>query len=560
MLAKGCEMLTYEVLVSQLDKRVDALLPQQVMDPSRKDCGGFVSSGYGRVGGSQIGSVQTLGFAWLCEGSRYYGDAEILERLLLGAQFCCKVRRPSGLFDLVTTDWDSGPYTAFLVQALAPMVRAARQSDLDGAESVAEAWGDIIRVAGPPMATGGFNTPNHRWVLVGALAQTLDLYPDLDLMPSIESYLAETIDINPDGEYTERSTGVYNAICNRSLRLAAECLNRPELLDPVRQNLDTSYHLLHADGSVVTSLSSRQDRGTKVVPHGMADSYYTMARLDNNGVYASVADWLVGFDGAGLPWSLEPLLTHPEWRVDDVVREPLVDTYQKVYPTSGVWRVRKGQMSATAATGITTPFGLKYGEVALSGVQICGCYFGLAQFKADVLTKTDTGVELYFAGKGRRHDGPIYYHPVGHPVSMADYRTVALEREVTVLPSLEMRLKIDEVDGGFDLRLWTSEPFDEIPVQMAFDFSPGGEFDFEHGAIKGQADETFFLKNGTGIYHVGQDAISISQGCYAHRMWQMRNSEGVRGDFRVLLTMVTPVDYVVAIRYGQWDEIKMALV
>ncbi|MGA1199034.1 MAG: hypothetical protein ACO36I_21275, partial [Candidatus Latescibacterota bacterium] len=129
--------------MSQLDKRVEALLPQQVMDRTRKDCGGFVSAGYGRVGGSQIGSVQTLGFAWLSEGSRYYGDAEILERLLLGAQFCRKVRRPSGLFDLVTTDWDSGPYTAFLVQALAPMVRAARKSDLNGAESVAEEWGEI---------------------------------------------------------------------------------------------------------------------------------------------------------------------------------------------------------------------------------------------------------------------------------------------------------------------------------------------------------------------------------------------------------------------------------
>jgi hypothetical protein len=43
-------------------------------------------------------------------------------------------------------------------------------------------------------------------------------------------------------------------------------------------------------------------------------------------------------------------------------------------------------------------------------------------------------------------------------------------------------------------------------------------------------------------------------------MWQMRNSEAVEGDFRVLLTMVTPVDQSVAIRYGQWDEANMALV
>jgi len=185
-------MVNYHRLLSVLDERVEALLPQQVMDKSRPDCGGFVSPGYGMVGGSQIGSAQVLGFAWLMEGSQFYGDSEITERLIRGAQFARSVRRPSGLFDLVTTDWDSGPYTAFLVQALAPMVVAARKSDVEGAAAVADVWGEIIETAAPGMAAGGFNTPNHRWVLVSALSQALDLFPDLDVMPAIESYLAET--------------------------------------------------------------------------------------------------------------------------------------------------------------------------------------------------------------------------------------------------------------------------------------------------------------------------------------------------------------------------------
>ena len=141
--------------------------------------------------------------------------------------------------------------------------------------------------------------------------------------------------------------------------------------------------------------------------------------------------------------------------------------YRKVYPASGVCRVRRGKLSATAATGITSPFSLKYGQVELTAVQVCGCYFGLAQFSAETLTEEDGRIVLHFPGRGRHHDGPIYYHPVGSPVSMDEYETVRYEREVTVLPPLEMSLKIEEVRGGFDLQLITSEPFDNIPIQIA---------------------------------------------------------------------------------------------
>ena len=333
-------MLTYESLLPMLDARVSSILSKQVLDRSRPDCGGFVD--YGLAGGTGVGQVVPLCYAYLLKGSTHFRSTEILERILLGAGFGRRIRRESGRFDLVETNFDSAPDTGFLVQSMAPVVAAARQvADDAGAEEIAEALGELIRTATPGMADGGFHTPNHRWVLVSALAQARALFPDLDVMDAIEAYLAETIDINADGEYTERSTGVYNAVCNRSLRIAATVLDRPELLDPVRKNLDLSYHLLHADRTVVTSLSQRQDRGTQTVPVGLVDSYYAMARMEENGFYAAVADWLIEQESAGPPWTLHPFLEHPEWREDNLKREPLPDSYSKVYPVSGIWRVRR---------------------------------------------------------------------------------------------------------------------------------------------------------------------------------------------------------------------------
>jgi hypothetical protein len=193
MASKDEPRITYSRLLAHLDAQAESILPNQVVEKDRNDRGGFVSASDGMAGSAQFGCAQTLGFAWLCKGSRYFGDPEILDRLALASDFAKKIRRPSGRFDLITTNWDCGPYTAFVVQALAPIVAAARQSSLPDAEQIEQQWSDVIRAVVPGMVTGGFHTPNHRWVLTSALSQALVLYPDLDALPTIEASLAETV-------------------------------------------------------------------------------------------------------------------------------------------------------------------------------------------------------------------------------------------------------------------------------------------------------------------------------------------------------------------------------
>lgn len=551
--------LTCTHLITHLDTHVESLLPDQILTAGHPERGGFVSVRDGMAGGAHAGCVQSLAFAWLLEASRWHGNQDILDRICLAADFARAVRRPSGRFDLITTNWDCGPYTAFVVQAIAPAIAAARSSDHPDAHHIEDAWGDIISDAAPGMATGGFHTPNHRWVLTSALSQARTLYPDLDVAGTIDAYLAETIDINPDGEYTERSTAVYNAICNRSLRLTAEHHDRPDLLDAVRLNLDASYHLLHADATVVTSLSSRQDRGQRVVPVGMVDSYLALAHIDGNGFYAAVADWLSSHDRAGIPWSLEPLLTHPDRDPSAIERSPLPDTYTRWMPDSGVWRVRSGKLSATAAVGISSPLSVRFGDVEV-GVKVCATYFGRGQFRADRIEQIDDGVRLTFDGASGTRGAPGYYHPVGTPVSMADYRQVMTERDYTAYERLSMTLDITTVDGGFDCRLVTTEPFDNIPLEILFAFSPGGTLQTDSLIADGAAGHTAFLTSGDAVYHAGKDAISVGPGSAAHRMRDMRGSEPEPTAFRLLTTFRVPVDHTFRIRTGTWSEATAALV
>ncbi len=228
-------------------------------------------------------------------------------------------------------------------------------------------------------------------------------------------------------------------------------------------------------------------------------------------------------------------------------------SYAKVYPVSGMWRVRRGKASATAVKGITAPFSLTYGAVELTALKVCASYFAVAQFNASSMEENEKGVTLHDPGRGSVHDSPGYYQPLGTPVTSEEWGEVRRKRQHYALPPFVVDLKIEEVEGGFDLRAITSEGLDKVPFQIAFDFVPGGELDLDCGAVWGREGEVALLKSGYAIYHVGNDAISVGPGTYGHRMWQMRGSESSPGLFRVLLTSVTPVDQTVEIRYGTWS-------
>ena len=296
------------------------------------------------------------------------------------------------------------------------------------------------------------------------------------------------------------------------------------------------------------------------MPGRLMDSFYWMARLEQNGFYASVADWLHDLDGGELPWALHPFLEFPEWRKDNLERVEMPEVYSEVYSTSKLWRVRRGSMSATVTAGLSTPFGLKYGSAELRAVKLCASYFGTSQFVGETFEKVDGGVRLRHPGKGWVYDSPGYFHPVGRPVEQEALREVRSQRKFTPVPPLVIDLDVREVKGGFDLYATTPEGMDGVPFQIECVFEPGGEFDFEGGAMRALEGQTVFLKSGTGVYHQGRHAISIGPGAGTHRMWQMHNSEKSPDGFRVLVTLVTPVDRVLEVRYGTWSTAEEGMV
>ncbi len=105
----------------------------------------------------------------------------------------------------------------------------------------------------------GAHNANHRWVISSALARIDSFYPSPALKKRIDVWLNEGIDLDPDGQYTERSVGSYSSICCEMFITMGRLMKRENLVDVARKNLDMTLHYIQPGGEVFTDTSGRQE-------------------------------------------------------------------------------------------------------------------------------------------------------------------------------------------------------------------------------------------------------------------------------------------------------------
>lgn len=472
----------------------------------------------------------------------------LLHHAGLAAQYLLRVQRPSGLIDLRDCNYDSGPDAGFAVQAFCPIIELGRplrgrSTEWDGILDAVELF---VKKAAVGMLSSGFHTPNHRWVMAGAMAYAADLFPDLEVRSTMDAYLGEGFDVDADGAYIERSAGVYDAICDRSMLLLWEHRQCEPALRAAQANLALNLHLLHSDGTIETGASRRQDYGVRSTPSALALPYLMCHRVEPNPAFRQAAEllWERGRgDAAGLAWHL---LRHPQTAEDSAAAAFPFD-FRRLFQGLGLWRSRRGPLSATAFGGSTRLLTLVSGEAELRAVKISQSYFGTGRFIGDEISAEGTACVLRSDGDHDVHR-PGYDMPLGRPVDRARWFETRGEREWRALPRCVSELRIEEADAGFDLRYRTLDGMPGVTAQVALDFAPGGVWETDDACLRPCSGQVIFLKQGNGAMRYGHDLIEIGPGAHAHRMWAMRDAEQVGDLVRVLLTFETPVRHVIRIR------------
>jgi hypothetical protein len=537
-------------LVSANDDRVRQYLLRQERRRGHRWLGGIPNE-YGiHTAGETAGFVSALACASAAPESAFFRSEALVEPLRLAIGYLRKAQHDDGTVDLHSTNFHSPPDTAFVLELLCPVAVILNALRWRPHEELLSELGRFIVKGGEALDTGGIHTPNHRWVVSSALARVHALFPDRRHVARIDQWLDEGIDVDPDGQFAERSTSVYSPIVDRCLLTVARLLERPALNEPVRRNLDMTLYYVHPDGEVVTEGSLRQDRYQRASMIRYYYPYRRLALVDGDGRFAAMARRIEAAAGAGLAGELASFLEEPGHGRPMPAGAPLPADYAKVFSHSGVARIRRGDISATILAGNATFFTFRNGSAVLEACRVAAAFFGKGQFAGERLEVVDGRFVLrqslegpYFqpVAKDRVTDGAAVVRTEPNGTLRV---TPQAERARSNVQVLEMVVELEETAGAFGVSIAITGT-DHVPVAVELAFRREGHLTGVEAAPG--TSETYLLKDGMGTFaHEGR-VITFGPGRAEHT-WTALRGGATRWDGQsVYLTGFTPFRHTVRI-------------
>jgi hypothetical protein len=521
LIAQDAELLR---LVKQNDDSLRGNLGRQVTDPDSQWLGG-IADGRGLYNPYTLGGfLKSAAAAYYHPESAFHRNRNAFEGMKLGVGFLIRHQSEDGNINLLSTNFNSPPDSGFVIHNIGTGARLAQINDDKEVLSVFEPF---LRRAGDGLAKGGVHTPNHRWVVCAALAQINELFPDEKYVNRIDQWLAEGVDIDEYGQFTERSTAVYNSVCVNSLVTMAHKLQRPELLDPVRRNLDAMAYLLHPGGEVVTEVSRRQDLNSRDTMRRYCFALRYMAIKDGNGLFSSM---LAPHEPGAI--DLAKMMEYPELNAALPSPEPIPDEYEKDYPRYGITRIRRGATSAVIMhKGSSRWITMRRGGAVINAVRFSSAFFGKGQFVPTIYEKTD---EMHLF---RQQLDARYYQPIRKKVDTNSWSIMRLMRDKSERCRMNYEGRVREMENGFEVSI-SAEGTGGVPLAVEINLRGGGEIEGVD-RCPGTRD-ALLLKDGFAIYRMGEDAIRFGPGHNEHAYVQIRGAHGKMLGPSVYITGYTP--------------------
>lgn len=495
-----------------VDRTTDIALAIQVLDPNDEEYGSYrpLDSLVCQFPGG-IGVVLTE--AYSNPNSRYHRSDAVVDSIRLALEASEeRFQYEDGSIDS-GSDKQNAANAAFATGGIHQIWERWQNIEHPLSGEIIDRCRRILVKFGLSCRTMGVFTPNHRWVACAAMAIVNEVEPDEQLVAKIDDYLSDGIDQDADGFYSEYSP-MYAMLCNMCFLQVAKRLDRPELLTPVRKNLELLLSLCHPGGQVASEFSVRADTGKLGVLHALVE----MGVLDRRGEYLTIArehldrqlrtlderldeakvDGSNSF-GALLGETAE-LMALAVLPATEVEPKAVPDNYRLrtsafINRQRTTIRIRRGKLSVTAVgrNDFSNLVAFRYGDAIVDGMRIMYNYYGMHGVIDENLPEEDG--EIVFSGSFTEYiDGPTP------------------ERRIDHKPELHYRLGISEIGGGLALS-FKAQARHKVSIQLEFAARPEGRLeiggqttpllDGERHYLNGPAS----IVNGTDALEFGGDLV-----------------------------------------------------
>ncbi len=506
---------------------------------------------------------------YVCPESVYYHNDELMDMLKILCVGTESVVHEDGTDDLTISNFHQPEYFHIPLLCQAYRYLEAIPSPSEKEKEATEKLYHLIERLSQGLLASGFHTPNHRWVHTSALYYAYNTLKVKDerFLALAKKYLAEKIDIDEYGEFSERSAGMYSAVSDRALCGIAVEAKKPELFDLVKRNLLLVYRYLESESAIFTQNSRRKDKGEVSSDILFDFDRYTDICLT---AYANTKDLtFLQILFSALEKRKEPrlvysslpaFLNYPELKnvqVDFSALPPLETEFHAYYPDSYIVRVKEENAIYSILAKNPNFLHVTVGNIRICA-RMCSSFFAKAQFLPDVIEKI--GEKKY---RMVYHTAADYKLPFDVPPEGSEKYWTMDYKSRTSICRCEYGYTVDFefTEKGIRMHIET-DGMPNVPFKLEFTVTPDVYVRAGNAMTMATAGSFLCARDGDiSLYNYEGDRITI-KGAFSEHFYHrdMRGSISAPSNkFMLYFTEFSPIDKAVEIiceKNQPWDFYK----
>lgn len=527
---------------------------------------------------NELGFIKTAICCYCCKDSRHYKERKLLDDIEKYSYIGISKLNEDGTNTMFQSNFRTGEQFGLERMSRPLLVFNKYLTDDEEERRAHKAVCELVERLAVGCLNGGFHTPNHRWVETAGLLTArralmeagFTTYTD-KMLEKANRYLAEGIDCDEVGEWSERSAGMYNEHCDRVMLHIYEMTGNEEYYDAAYRNLMLMRYYINDDMSMFTQNSHRKDKGevgsmpmfykaTTYFSDIYVLNYVRAAYLKKDAFLASLACDIFDsgtFGARHVLWEIESFLLYPDmatWEFEKV-DGTIPSEYEIYQPKSNI--VRKKTKNATFSLIADNP---SFMHIDAGGIhmkmRMCSSFFAVAQFIPQKLEKTEHGYKLEMVAHGE------YKLPLDDPdgVTTKEYWTIDYKaRKAIQQIDLDMSVETVFTEDGADFYVSVTG-CDKVPTKLELAINPGLLCEVGDAAMMTKSGGSLFSRGTTLRLESSGGSVCEIDGLFCTHLYaeDMRGSlDPIDGAFTVYATDYAPLEKKISMKFSKANGPRM---